>query len=103
MTVLGYWAPWSIVIVASMTNLIVARRTKRVISQVTIDPRLCSCGHGRSKHDRTGSCQEQVARPHYNAYGSRSGKEYVKCACLHFDGPPTMEDILRMGGAGEGS
>lgn len=55
---------------------------------------ICPCTHPISMHDDgAGSCQQQIKRVHYRGDGSRSGREWVRCACLQYMGPELLRDV----------
>lgn len=57
----------------------------------------CECSHTSSMHeDKIGKCKDSLRRPHYTSRGDRNGYEYIKCPCLHYVGPPSLNDLLSL-------
>lgn len=55
----------------------------------------CSCGHPPAVHDFAAKqCREQIQRERDStAHGEDNGYEWVSCACVNYDGPPTAGSL----------
>jgi len=51
---------------------------------------ICPCEHVWGAHKDGGRCQAAVRRPYYNNFGTRSGYEWVGCACTKYHGPEML-------------
>lgn len=59
-------------------------------------PPRCSCGHPPAVHDFAAKkCMEQRRRKRDSDRGGYSnGYEWVRCACVNYDGPPTAGSLV---------
>lgn len=81
-------------LIAALMTLRAARSIRRTGRTLKSDPLYCSCGHPASVHELKGSCIEQVRVPNHLKNGTRQGKKWITCKCIHFDGirPIRVED-----------
>lgn len=60
---------------------------------------VCSCGHGYGQHENAGRCGAEAQRACDWTYGgSPMAWEYVRCACLSYDGPEPLPKVWTPGG-----
>lgn len=82
------------VIFGNLGGMYAAKQSR--IKAVAVAPdksRICSCEHGYGTHRDGKSCVARIEVTNYEWNGSRSGKKWVRCPCLLFDGIPPI-DVL---------
>lgn len=59
------------------------------------DKSTCSCTHKYSMHLESGACNAAVTRDRYNKQGDFTGKDYLPCACVRYDGIPPAHLFMK--------